>query len=157
MSATPATLPCFGRHPLGKAFDPVFISEDYRRPVVAFADHDFFGNEANPNSRPVAQTQSVHCLETREMPAVFSRRQATREQAGAGGAGGFIADQAGAKNDATTVEFRFVSDRAMITGRNLAEIYQTAAATPRRRDRKDSASGVSSEPYERAVHTHSSS
>lgn len=61
------------------------------------------------------------------------------------------------KNDATTVEFRFVNDRVIITGRNHAEIYQAAAPTPRRRNRKDSASGVSSEPYERAVHTHSSS
>jgi hypothetical protein len=60
------------------------------------------------------------------------------------------------KNDATTVEFPFVRDRAMMTGRNLAGIYQSAAPTPRRSNRKDSASFVRSDPRERAVHTHSS-
>ena len=60
------------------------------------------------------------------------------------------------KNDATTVEFRFVNDRVIITGRNLAGIYQSAAATPRRSNRKEAASFVRSDPRERAVHTHSS-
>ena len=52
---------------------------------------------ADRYSRPVAQTRAVRYLETRAMPAVFSRRQATREQAEAGGAAVFLAAQARAE------------------------------------------------------------
>ena len=69
-------------------------------------------------------SSSVRCLETRDMPAVFLRLQSAREQMALPYSSLIKLEL---KNDATAVELSFVTHRVMITGRNLAEIYQAVA------------------------------
>lgn len=69
-------------------------------------------------------SSSVRCLETRDMPAVFLRLQSAREQVALPYSSLIKLEL---KNDATAVELSFVTHRVMISGRNLAEIYQSVA------------------------------
>lgn len=58
------------------------------------------------------------------MPAVFLRLQSAREQLALPYSSLIKLEL---KNDATAVELSYVTHRVMITGRNLAEIYQAVA------------------------------
>ena len=58
------------------------------------------------------------------MPAVFLRLQSAREQMALPYSSLIKLEL---KNDATAVELSFVTHRVMITGRNLAEVYQAVA------------------------------
>ena len=58
------------------------------------------------------------------MPGVFLRLQSAREQIALPYSSLIKLEL---KNDATAVELSYVTHRVMITGRNLAEIYQAVA------------------------------
>ena len=75
-------------------------------------------------SKPEDLSSPVRCLETREIPGVFLRLQSTREQVALPYSSLIKLEL---KNDATAVELSFVTHRVMISGRNLAEIYQSVA------------------------------
>ena len=75
-------------------------------------------------SKPEDLSSPVRCLETREIPGVFLRLQSAREQVALPYASLIKLEL---KNDATAVELSFVTHRVMISGRNLAEIYQSVA------------------------------
>ncbi len=75
-------------------------------------------------SKPEDLSSPVRCLETREIPGVFLRLQSTREQVALPYSSLIKLEL---KNDATAVELSFVTHRVMISGRNLAEVYQAAA------------------------------
>ena len=75
-------------------------------------------------SKPEDLSSSVCCLETREIPGVFLRMQSAREQVALPYSSLIKLEL---KNDATAVELSYVTHRVMITGRNLAEVYQAVA------------------------------
>ena len=75
-------------------------------------------------SKPEDLSSSVRCLETRDMPAVFLRLQSAREQVALPYSSLIKLEL---KNNATAVELSYVTHRVMITGRNLAEVYQAVA------------------------------
>ena len=75
-------------------------------------------------SKPEDLSSPVRCLETREIPGVCLRLQSTREQVALPYSSLIKLEL---KNDATAVELSFVTHRVMISGRNLAEIYQSVA------------------------------
>ena len=58
------------------------------------------------------------------MPAVFLRLQSAREQVALPYSSLIKLEL---KNDATAIELSYITHRVMITGRNLAEIYQAVA------------------------------